>query len=80
MENRGHMVRGRHCSEHLEAVFCSHSLPQPRAKQLSHVFKTRRFYKKSYFITHSNDQYQLAEVFTHFLLAGCAACGILLVT
>lgn len=66
MENRGHIVRGCQCLGHLEAAFCSHSLPQLRAKQLSCVLKTQCFYEKSYFVTHSNDQYQLAEVFKHF--------------
>lgn len=41
-----------------------HSLLQSRANGSS-VLKTHRFYKKSDFVTHSNDRYQLA-VLKHF--------------
>lgn len=71
-EKRGHMRTGRWCllaPGHLASILLQsfeHSLPQSRANS-SYVLK------KSYFVTHSNDQYQLAE-FLNTFQAGCLAC------
>lgn len=70
-ENRGHMTTGRWClltHGHLASTFAVLWAQPPTVKG-----KWLLRFKKSYFVTHSNDQYQLAE-FLNTFQAGCSAC------
>lgn len=70
-ENRGHMTTGQWClltPRHLASTFAVLWAQPPTVKG-----KWLLCFKKSYFVTHSNDQYQLAE-FLNTFQAGCSAC------